>query len=250
MATFVLVPGYWLGGWAWRAVADDLRAAGHAVYAATLTGLGERAHLAGPHVNLDTHIDDLVNLIEYEDLHDVVLVAHSGGNMSVTGAADRIPERIARLVYVDTAPLPDGVAQIEFYPPEQRAAYERQVEATGEGWRWPMPSWEDLGQGGALAGLSDADRALMRERATDEPFNAARQPGQLHNPQRRAIPSTAIWCTFSTEQVRAMIASGGPLFSELAGPQWQFVDFPTGHWPMFSRPHDLAALLGNIAGGK
>ncbi len=77
MATFVLVPGYWLGGWAWRDVAETLRVAGHSVYLATLTGLGERVHLAGPHVDLDTYIADVVNLLRYEELRDVVLVGHS-----------------------------------------------------------------------------------------------------------------------------------------------------------------------------
>src|SRR4030088_1762028 len=113
MANFVLVPGFWLGGWAWQRVAKPLRAAGHEVYPVTLTGLGERVHLASPQVDLDTHICDVVNVIEYEDLHEVVLVGHSGGGSVVTGVSDRIPERLSQLVYLDSGPLPDGMSPIE-----------------------------------------------------------------------------------------------------------------------------------------
>ena len=118
MTTYVLIPGYWLGAWAWQPVTERLRAAGHTVYPLSPTGLGERAHLGGPDINLETHITDIVNLLRYEDLHDVVLVGHSGEGVALTGAADRVPERLAQLVYVDSAPVPDGTAQIELYPPE------------------------------------------------------------------------------------------------------------------------------------
>src|SRR3712207_1296724 len=108
MTPYVLVGGAWLGGWCWQRVARRLREEGHDAYPATLTGLGERVHLASPEVVLETHITDVVNLVEFEDLHDVVLVGHSYGGLVVTGAADRLPERISELVYLDTAPLLDG----------------------------------------------------------------------------------------------------------------------------------------------
>jgi len=101
MTTYVLVGGTWLGGWCWQHIARRLRDNGHETYPVTLTGLGERAHLASPQVDLDTHITDVVNLIEFEDLHEVVLLGHSYAGVVVTGAADRIPERISRLVYLD-----------------------------------------------------------------------------------------------------------------------------------------------------
>jgi pimeloyl-ACP methyl ester carboxylesterase len=243
MTTFVLVPGFWLGGWAWSDVTARLRAAGHAVYPVTLTGLGERVHLSSPHVDLDTHITDIVNTLAYEDLHEIVLVGHSYAGVVITGVADRLPERIARLIYVDTAPLPDGVAQADFGPPEVRRQYEQRVAEPGDGWRLALPSWEELDQGGNLDGLDQAARARMRGRATDQPLRTSLQPLRLSNPARAQLPKTAIWCTFSSAQVREIIASGAPLFSELAGPEWQFIDLPTGHWPMFSRPADLAALL-------
>jgi len=144
MTTYVLVGGTWLGGWCWQPVARLLRDNGHATYPVTLTGLGKRVHLASPRINLDTHITDVVNLIEFEDLHELVLLGHSYAGVVVTGAADRIPERISRLVYLDSRPLPDGSALIEAFPFELRKHIERQVEELGEGWRFPMPSWEEV----------------------------------------------------------------------------------------------------------
>src|SRR5215212_6364771 len=120
MTTYVLVAGAWLGAWAWQDVARRLRARGHEVYPLSLTGLGDRVHLASPEVNLETHIADIVNTLESEDLHDVVLLAHSYAGVPVTGAADRAAERIARLAYLDSAPTPNGLTFIETYPPEAR----------------------------------------------------------------------------------------------------------------------------------
>jgi pimeloyl-ACP methyl ester carboxylesterase len=102
-----------------------LRDNGHDAYPITLTGLGERVHLATPEVDLETHIKDVVNLLEFEDLHDIILLGHSYAGLVVAGAADRIPERISRLVYLDDAPLPDGTALIEMFPPEARTRIER-----------------------------------------------------------------------------------------------------------------------------
>jgi pimeloyl-ACP methyl ester carboxylesterase len=240
MATFVLVPGMWLGGWAWHDVAETLREAGHIVYPATLTGLGERVHLGGPQVNLDTQVADVVNLLRYEELRDVVLVGHSFGGNVITGVADQVPERIARLIYVDTWPLPDGFAQIDLDPPEGRQAKEQQVATQGEGWRLPLPSWEELDQGNELRGLGEAERRLMRERAVDQPFGTITQPVWLKNPAREALPKTAIWCSLTVEEVQGLIASYPEVCSELAKPGWQFIELPTGHWPMFSRPRELA----------
>lgn len=101
MTSFVLVHGAWCGGWIWKHVASALRARGHDVLTPTLTGLGERAHLASPEVGLGTHVEDVVRVLEYDDLTDVVLVGHSYGGMVVTGVGDRVPERLAQLVYLD-----------------------------------------------------------------------------------------------------------------------------------------------------
>ena len=247
MATFVLVPGMWLGGWAWRAVADTLRSAGHSVYPVTLTGLGERVHLGGPQVNLDTHIADVVNLLRYEELREVVLAGHSYAGTVIAAVADQVPERIARLVYVDTWPLPDGVAHMDTSSPEARAAQEQIVATQGGGWRLPLPAWEDLDQGNDLRGLGEAERRLMRERAVGHPFGSVTQPVRLTNPAREAVPKTAIWCSMTPAEVQQMVDKYPAMCSELAKPGWQVVELPTGHWPMFSRPRELAELLGSLA---
>ena len=140
----MLVGGGWLGGWCWQPVARRLRDNGHDAYPVTLTGLGERTHLASSEVDLETHITDVVNLVGFEDLHDIILLGHSYGGVVVTGVADRIPGRISQLVYLDPEPLPDGTALIEAFPPDARTYIERQVEELGDGWRFPMPpqkSW-------------------------------------------------------------------------------------------------------------
>jgi pimeloyl-ACP methyl ester carboxylesterase len=243
MSAYVLVGGAWLGGWCWQPIARPLREEGHDAYPVTLTGLGERVHLASPQVNLDTHITDVVNLIEFEDLRDVVLLGHSYAALVVTGAADRVPERISQLVLLDVGPALDGVALIDMFESEARLQVERQVEELGDGWRFPMPPPEELANFGSLEGLDEDKLDLMRSRAVDQPFATFTQPLRLENPAREALPKVGILCSFSLEQVQAMIASGAPEFSELASPSWRFVELPTGHWPIFSRPEDLAKVL-------
>jgi pimeloyl-ACP methyl ester carboxylesterase len=243
LATFVLVPGFWLGGWAWRAVARSLQASGHEVYAVTLAGLAEKKHLIGPEINLDTHTLDVCNLIEYEGLTDVVLVGHSYAGLVITAVADRLASRISSLVYVDTAPLPNGVALIDFYPPDLRKTYRQRVAMEGDGTRLPFPPWEELDKSGTAKDLDEELRALIKARATDMPFGAARQPATLIKSARAKLPKTAIWCTTNSSQVKQLVQSGNAMFQELAGQEWKFVDLPTGHWPMFSKPRELAELL-------
>jgi pimeloyl-ACP methyl ester carboxylesterase len=238
MSTFVLVPGFWLGGWAWRDVAAALRTAGHEVYPLTLTGVADRAHLIGPEVGLDTHTTDIVRLIETEDLHDVVLVGHSGGGLPVTQAADRIGDRIARVVYVDSAPLPDGVSQFDTNPPEEQ---ERLRTLIRDG-QLPPPAWDPTADPDNLAGLDDATLALLRTQATAQPLRTATDPVQRTGGQ--AVPTSLIACTFPLDVVRAMIAQGDPMFGGLVGAD--LYELPTGHWPMFSEPKRLAELLDSI----
>jgi pimeloyl-ACP methyl ester carboxylesterase len=247
MAAYVLVGGGWLGGWCWQRVARGLREEGHDAYPVTLTGLGERVHLASPQVDLETHITDVVNLIEFEDLHEVVLLGHSYAGVVVTGAADRIPERISQLVYLDTGAFPDGTVLIDSFPPETRRYVERQVEELGDGWRFPMPPQEELANFGSVEGLDDTQLGLLRSRATPQPFGTFTQPLRLENPAREALPKVGVVCSFSLEQVQAMVASGDPVFREMAGPNWRFVELRTGHYPMFSRPDDLAELLFDLS---
>jgi pimeloyl-ACP methyl ester carboxylesterase len=248
MTTYVLAGGAWLGGWAWQPVARQLRSRGHEVHPVTFTGLGDRSHLATPEVDLDTYVTDVVNLIEFEDLHDVVLVGHSYAGIVVTGVADRIPERISLLAYLDSGPSPDGVSFLGLQPPAARELLERLVEQEGEGWRLPMPFWEDLEgvMGASLEGLGPEERARMRGRAVAQPRRTWSEPLSLGNPARERLPKLLITCSIPLAQVREMIAAGHPWFAELAGPEWSFLELPTGHWPMFSVPEQLAALLDRL----
>jgi pimeloyl-ACP methyl ester carboxylesterase len=168
----VLVPGACLGGWAWLQVARDLRGRGHDVYPVTLTGLGERVHLATPEVDLETHIADVVNLLDYEALEDAVLVGHSYAGIVVTAVADRRPERMNAVVYLDASPLPGGMALHDIAPPELREAQQRDVDSRGDGWRWPVPDRETLSTGmyGSVAGLGEEHFDLIATRGTPQPW--------------------------------------------------------------------------------
>jgi pimeloyl-ACP methyl ester carboxylesterase len=246
MATYVLISGAWLGGWAWKQVAGQLRAAGHDVYPVTLTGLGERQHLATPDIDLDTHITDVINVMDCEDLTDVILVGHSYSSIVVEGVADRSPDRVGLVVYVDGAPMGDGVAHLDFYPPEAQDQVRSTVETSGDGWRLPFPGFEALEQQASLAGLGPAERRLIASHATAQPFGTYTQPLQLKN-DGSAHQLRAIVCSdggFSVQQIRAALASDDPgMFAIFAGPQWQFDEIHTGHWPMFSAPDELSAVL-------
>lgn len=243
MAAYVLVGGGWLGGWCWQRVARRLREGGHDAYPVTLTGLGERVHLASPEVDLETHITDVVNLVEFEDCRGVVLLGHSYGGLVVTGAADRIPGRISQLVYLDTVPLPDGGSLIEKFPSELRKRTEDRVRGSGEGWKFPVPPPEELADMASLEGINEDRLRLLYSRATPQPFGTYTQPLRLENPNRVGPPKLGILCSSSLDQVQEMIAGGSPAFRETAGPNWRFVELPTGHYPMFSRPDDLATVI-------
>ncbi|GGO22935.1 alpha/beta fold hydrolase [Micromonospora parathelypteridis] len=242
MATFVLVPGFWLGAWAWREVTAALRAQGHEVYPMTLTGVAERDHLAGPEVGLDTHTTDIVRLIEVEDLHDVLLVGHSGGGMPAAQAADHIPDRIARVIYVESGPLPDGVAQFDTVPPEEQQPLR---DAIGTGHLLPPPAWDPAADPTNLAGLDEATLQLLRARATPHPLGAATDP--VRRTGGRPVPTALVASTFPLAVVRQMIGEGHPFFTGLAG--GQLFELPTGHWPMLSEPKALADVLDTVARG-
>jgi pimeloyl-ACP methyl ester carboxylesterase len=209
------------------------------VYPLSLTGLGERAHLARPDTDLDVHVTDVTNLLRYEELRDVVLVGHSYGGIVVTAAADRMSERVARLVYVDAGPLPDGVAQVEFNPPADRERDAAVVAEQGDGWRLPPPPWAEL-----AAGADDVDTsavALLERNSVAQPWATATTPVRLTGAWER-LPRLGVLSSFTAEQVRAMAASR-PMFRHLAGEVWRYEELPTWHWPMLSRAADLARIL-------
>ena len=239
MTTFVLVPGFWLGAWAWHSTAAELRRHGHDVYPISLTGLGERAHLARPDTDLDVHVTDVVNLLRYEDLRDVVLVGHSYAGSVVTAAADRVTDRVAQLVYVDTGPLPDGVAQVEFTPPAERERNAALVADHGDGWRLPPPPWADLAAG--VPNVDDSIVTLLRERSVDQPWATATAPVRLTGAWEK-LPRLGVLSSFTAAQVEGMAATL-PLYRHIAGDGWRYEELPTWHWPMLSRPVELAAIL-------
>lgn len=238
MTTFVLVPGLWLGAWAWQPVTAALRAHGHEVYPVSLTGVGDRAHLGRPDTDLDVHVTDVTNLLRYEDLRDVVLVGHSYAGAVVTPAvADRMPDRVAQLVFVDTGPMPDGVSSGEFAPPADRARNAALVAEHGDGWRLPPPNWAEL----AAPDVDASVVALLEERSVPQPWATTTAPARLTGAWEK-LPRLGVLSTFTVEQVRAM-AADLPLCRHMTGDQWRYEELPTWHWPMFTRPTDLADLL-------
>lgn len=249
MTTFVLVPGAWLGAWAWADVTERLVTAGHDVYPMTLTGLAERSGDADRTTDLDSHIDDIVALLDDRDLHDVVLVAHSYAGAPVTGAADRRPDRLAAVVYVDSGPVPDGVAQADFNPPEARAAADETVAKLGDGWLMPPIAFDSAQDPVTLAGLDEIALTELRTRATPQPYATMTQKQHLTG-AGEAIPRTLIACTMPLDVVRGLIDAGNPFFAGLAGKDGvagaTLLALPTGHWPMFSGADALAEMLAEI----
>src|SRR5215211_1720884 len=189
MATFLLVAGGNLGGWVWAKVRPRLHARGHEVYTPTLTGLGERAHLLSREIDLETHIEDVVAVLRYEDLRDVILVGHSYAGSVIAGVADRAPERLARLVYLDAVAPRDGESEFDLLPPRVSAWLAEQAKSRGEGWLIPPPS------AGTLAREHDAaDAAWLAERMTAHPLRPCVEPLRLRGPAP-ALPRTFISCT-------------------------------------------------------
>lgn len=191
MATFVLIHGGIQGGWVWKRVVALLRAAGHEVYAPTLTGCGERAHLLTRDLGLETHVQDVVNVLEYEDLRDVVLVGHSYGATVVTVVADRARDRISHLVLVDgSQPLP-GQSMLDSWETDDPGAAEeldKYVQETGDGWRlMPMDPRE--------FGITDEDDIRWLEKMdTPHPYKSFQDPARYDLARVDSIPQTVIVC--------------------------------------------------------
>jgi len=237
MATFVLVHGAMHGGWCWKRVVPLLRAADHDVYAPTLTGLGERAHLAHAGIDLDTHVQDVVGVLAYEDLDRVVLVGHSYAGTVVAGVADRLPGRIAHLVYLDAAVAGDGQAVLDLFPPEFQAAERALVEAEGDGWRWPPPD-------PSVWGIMDPeDAAWVRAKLVPQPFETFTQPLRLVNPAGFAGPKTYIACVAAGHDGwrDAMVERAR------TEPGWRYRELATGHDAMITAPREVADLLLEVA---
>jgi pimeloyl-ACP methyl ester carboxylesterase len=237
MATYVLVHGGGHGGWCYQRVARLLRAAGHEVYAPTLTGLGERAHLLSREVDLDLHIRDVVAVLHSEDLRDVILVGHSYGGMVVTGVADRAGDRIGRVVYLDAATPTNGQSLVDVAGPIIEAV--RPMGQIVEGVELVLLPAPDAG---LLYGVTDEDDlAWMAERLTGHPWQCFEQPLRLTNEDAfRSIPQYHVVCT-STLATRdpQLIAD-----ARAAGRLW---DIDTGHDLMITEPEAVADALLEVA---
>jgi pimeloyl-ACP methyl ester carboxylesterase len=231
MSTYVLLPGFWLGAWAWRSVAAELRGRGHDVHPLSLTGTGERAHLARPDTDLETHVTDVLNLIRYEDLHDVVLVGHSYSGAVITGVAQRSGERIGELVYLDAFVPQPGQSLLDVMPPQRRDFY----LSTADKARGIVLDPETAMDGWAVT--DPADRAWVRPRLRAQPFHTMSDP--LPRDPLPDLPRSYIYCT---------IKPGPDPFTGFAAtarkdPSWRFDELAAGHDAMVTAPAELAALL-------
>ena len=226
MANYVLVHGAWHGGWCWRFVRPLLK--GHAVFTPSLTGLGDRRHLARPDIDLETHITDVVSLLEMEDLHDVVLVGHSYGGMVVTGAADRASGRIARLVYLDAFVPENDKCLLDYVVPERAARMREEGEKVGSVTPPPLSLW----------GVTDPMHIdFIKPREARHPYGTMVQRIKLTG-AASAVPKTFIYCrspaTGSFDQFAAKYRSA---------PGWRFHELATGHDAMILMPERVAELL-------
>ena len=224
--TFVLVHGGWHGGWCWKKVVPLVRSAGHAVFTPTLTGLGERAHLLTPAVDLRTHVRDVLAVLDYEDLQQVILVGHSSSGMLLAEIADQAAARVVQLVYLDAFVPETGTSVRDYADGEQLDA---EVHTQGDGWRLPLRfSLEQLG-------VTDrADQAWMAPRLGDHPYAAMTQPVQVGAEQLSDLGRTYIQTT--------------PGFGEHAdrAKRWGFGYYALetgGHDAMVTAPAELATLL-------
>jgi pimeloyl-ACP methyl ester carboxylesterase len=228
-APIILVPGFWLGAWAWDEVAAALRADGHDVTAITLPGL-ESADTDRSGITFNDHVNAIVQAVEAANA-PVVLAVHSATGFSGYAASDRVPDKIAAMVYVDTAP---GIAPLE---------------PDFEGDEKPMV-WKDIEDEENLDGLTEEQKETFRQRAVPVPGGVMRGSVELTNEARKDIPSTLICTGFMAEQYKTY-AKVHPEWSFLAGiPELRnatWVDLPTSHWPMWSRPQDLAGIIGSVA---
>jgi pimeloyl-ACP methyl ester carboxylesterase len=224
----ILVPGFWLGAWAWDEVAGLLRADGHDVTALTLPGL-ESADADRSTVTFDDHVDAICAAVSSAG-RPVVLAVHSGAGGPGYAATDRLPEQIAAMVYVDSGPA--------------TAAMNPDLEGDD----LPLPPADELAAEENLDGLSDEQLATFRSRAVPEPAGALRGGATLGNDARLDVPTTALCTGYSSAEYQDAVAQGQTWlggFADLRNLSW--IDLPTSHWPMWSRPAELAAILGDVA---
>ncbi|MFJ1801359.1 alpha/beta fold hydrolase [Streptomyces sp. NPDC088180] len=231
MTQFVLVAGAWLGSWAWRDVEPGLRAAGHGVHPLTLSGLADKQEAAA---GRQAHVQDIVDEVERLCLRDVVLVGHSYAGIPVGQAAERIGDRLASVVFVDSSVPADGESFVSGRP-DGRAAVEAAIADNGGS--WPPPAAADC----ADQGLSEEQLARFLGGASPHPGATLTDPAVLTRPLG-LLPATYITCLLDRPEPSPEVAE------LLAGERWRLVTMDTGHWPMFSQPAELARILLDAAG--
>jgi pimeloyl-ACP methyl ester carboxylesterase len=233
MATFVLVHGAWRGSWCWKRVRKALQSQGHEVFTPTLTGVGERSHLLSATVNLDTHIDDVVNLIQWEELSDVVLCGHSYGGCVVSGVGDRVSERIRALVYLDAFVLENGQSLHDTLPPAQQNMQLEAAAGVGEGWKVPPIPAE-------VFNVNPVDREWVNRQCTVQPLATFEQAIKLTGTVEGVRDVTFILATGFED-------SPFPQFYEQAKARgWKTYTIPCGHDVMLDRPDDLTRVLLDV----
>jgi pimeloyl-ACP methyl ester carboxylesterase len=229
VTTFVVAHGAWSAGWAWKKMHPLMSAAGHRLVTPTYTGLGEREHLAGPSNDLETHIQDVLAVIKYEDLRNVVLIGHSYGGMVATGVADRARDRITQLIYLDAFVPRNGQSLLDLLPPKARQQMQQSVKS-GDGWRVPPnPTPPDT---------AEADVKWIAERRLPQSFKCFEMPLRLSDADI-TLPRSYIYC----KRIGA-----GDTFRPFAGraksePGWRYYEIDASHSPHVTAPEALAALL-------
>jgi pimeloyl-ACP methyl ester carboxylesterase len=243
-ATFVLVHPAWHGGWCWKKVKPLLQAKGHDVHTPTLTGLGERSHLAHPGVGLETHIEDVLNVLKYEDLSRIILVGHSSSGVVITGVADRAPEQLAHLVYLDAFVPENGQSMMDMIPPNRLQGIEARVQSEGKGWLLtslaPAP-WDQFVRD-AWGVTDEADRRWMVARLGPTPFKHFKDQVRRTNADAEKLPRTYIRC----------LQWQNPTYDRYAeaarkGGVWRYRELATSHEPFITMPRELADLFLEIA---
>jgi pimeloyl-ACP methyl ester carboxylesterase len=236
MAQFVLVHGAFHGGWCWARLIPLLKKAGHEVWTPTLTGLGERSHLLSPDVGLSTHVRDVVNVLEYEDLQDVILVGHSYGGMVVTGVARTAPERLREVVYLDALVPEDGQAAADILTPEVIGQFRAAAREYGEGWWIPSPS-------AAGFGVEDPEGIAWADaRLTPHPLKTFEETLPTSTAPHHDISRTYVYCLGTQSELFKPFADHAQ-----AAPDWRYFEVDTGHDLMVSKPAELAAILEEVA---
>jgi pimeloyl-ACP methyl ester carboxylesterase len=233
--TFLVAHGAWSAGWSWKKMHPLMWSAGHRLLTPTYTGLGERAHLASPSNDLETHIQDMLGVLKYEDLRDVVLLAHNYGGMVATAVADRARDRIAQLIYLDAFVPNNGQSLTDLVPPPVRQAMQDNVKS-GDGWRLaPNPSPPDT---------SEADLQWIAERRLAQSFKSFEMPVRLE--AELTLPRSYIYCKrIGRVDVFAPFAARAR-----NGPGWRYFEIDASHSAQITAPEALMAVLETIVGGR